>query len=337
MAANLDYQADGTAAFAYSLQALKRPWHGEGTPVDDYMDAAGALKASGTDYVVGLRKLLAVLDEDDGNVNLGTRGVPSHRAIIRTDTHAVLGVASKRYKPIQNAEAALAIEELIKGGLVGFETMGALDGGARWFCAAKILHVPEDVTVADETMERHVVCVNSHDGTGSCTFKPCVTLPVCSNTVAMAMSEKATQFARVKHIGDTEGRLALVPEKLGIVDMRVREFANRGNLLALQKMTDVKFKLFISQLMFPGRSEEDHSTRSNNIMAKLLAIFHDGPGQDLPGRKGTAWGAFNAVTAYNAHFSSLRATGSRIDHVVTGAGAVMNAKAMDLLEELVAA
>ena len=47
-----------------------------------------------------------------------------------------------------------------------------------------------------------------------------------------------------------------------------------------------------------------------------------------------AWGAFNAITAFNAHFSSLRETTQRTTHVVLGRGNALNERAMKLLAEM---
>ncbi len=320
MAANLDFKLDGTSAFAWSKEALHTPWHGEGTPVESHMTVTEALAASGAGFKV--EKCVMSIE--------GTP-VPDYVGLRRADTKEVLGVAKKGYSVIQNEEAARAIEDLIDGGVIRFETMGVLLGGV-FFAAAKILEVPEDVTVADETMERHIMIVNAHDGSKSCTFKPVVTLPVCSNTVRLALDEKSERIARVRHSGDTSAKLALLPEALGVVDNRVRRFAEAGNALAMHKISDADFRRFAEALIFPDRPTL--STRARNILRTIEEIFHNGPGQELDGRKGTAWGAFNAITAFNAHFSSLRETTQRTTHVVLGRGNQLNERAMKMLAEM---
>jgi phage/plasmid-like protein (TIGR03299 family) len=65
---------------------------------------------------------------------------------------------------------------------------------------------------------------------------------------------------------------------------------------------------------FTAQPSEDEQEDGRRIFDKILHNFEEGIGADLPGVKGTAWGAYNAVTQYNT-WERGRSVDSRLNNV----------------------
>lgn len=80
------------------------PWHGLGHVLESSPSCAEALTLAGLDWSVDLQPLFAGDDLID---------VPAHRAVVRSDTGAVLGVVGDDFVPFGNADAFAFFEPLV--------------------------------------------------------------------------------------------------------------------------------------------------------------------------------------------------------------------------------
>lgn len=329
MSANLNFTPAGNPAFAYSRAALERPWHGLGTRVDGYMTAAEALAASGCDYTVKsvplYRKAHEDLDDTPVRVKIGARFAAG---IMREDTGAVFCTVTDRYVPIQNREAAEVLQALIDGGEIKFTTMGALGEGEKFFAAGKVLSAGDECVVPGDVLEKNICVFNGHDASLSLTIKACHTLPVCSNTVGIALKEDGNAI-RVLHLGNVQKRVDMAKSTLGIVRKKASAMQRAYHALAKVKMSDVEFASFVLKAF-----EQKDGELSPQALGKLQHVYwlrENGPGQHIEGRVGTAWGALNAVTAFTSHFAKLRGSNDRLSYTLLGSGAALNQRAEGLL------
>jgi hypothetical protein len=78
---------------------------------------------------------------------------------------------------------------------------------------------------------------------------------------------------------------------------------------------------------------EDWGSRKRRAYEELTWLYQNGPGQELDGRKGTAWGAFNGVTAWTNHVKNHKADvhTDRAHYVLFGTGSNVNQDAATLL------
>ena len=92
-------------------------------------------------------------------------------------------------------------------------------------------------------------------------------------------------------------------------------------------------KDIVSEL-FPS-SSEDVSTRTKNTRDSVLNIYETGMG--LEKFRGTAWGAFNAVTEYADHWKTFKGGESeaRASSIWFGSSAALKQKAYDLVSSVV--
>ena len=80
--------------------------------------------------------------------------------------------------------------------------------------------------------------------------------------------------------------------------------------------------------------EDEASTRMKNRLNDLLELAETGKGTELPGVKGSLWGAFNAVTEYADYYNGKNEN-NRAQSTLFGAGAQMKARAFDAALALV--
>jgi Domain of unknown function (DUF932) len=62
---------------------------------------------------------------------------PNHKATLRSDTGALLGIVGRDYEPLDNRDAFRFLDELI-GSQLHFETAGSLWGGRRVWVLARL-------------------------------------------------------------------------------------------------------------------------------------------------------------------------------------------------------
>jgi hypothetical protein len=149
----------------------ERPWHGLGHVLESAPSCAEALVLAGLNWGVELRPLATTVA--DGGVSIG---VESHRAVMRMDTGAVLGVVGEDFRPFGNADAFAFFEPLVGEGLITLETAGSLragrrvsllaacdTAGARPYSPPPIAPVPEDSTGGSSTGDPARLDLGTHE------------------------------------------------------------------------------------------------------------------------------------------------------------------------------
>lgn len=316
------------------------PWHGIGTPVDKYMTSVEALQLGGLDWDVELVPLQTnEFTTDSGVVIPAGISIPSARGVVRSDKNIVLGSVTKSYRPIQNREAFTFFDGIVGEKLAMYETVGSLRDGRIVWLSAKI---PGEIRVnkTDDITEQYLLLSEWHDGTGALKMLFTPVRTVCNNTLRAALAGTNDYF-RVTHKGDPMAKLEEGREALGFAVNYYKELGTIINQLADREVTQVEVdEVFEKLIPFPTNDEEE-STRSKNKRLKLNELFETGMGNDMPGIKGTAYAALNAVTEYIDHYGTYRAAGgrargdARMDSVLFGTGAAFKQKAFDVVTELI--
>lgn len=161
------------------------PWHRLGTRLDEPATAHEAINAAGLDYEVELTRLVTVNDIP----------IPHKLAVVREDSHAILGVVGNTYRPVQNRECFGFLDAVVADGSLRYHTAGALGKGERVWMLAKL---PDDIRVknSDDITEKYLLLSNSHDGSSSLRVFFTPIRVVCANTLAIA---ERTQLGNLDH------------------------------------------------------------------------------------------------------------------------------------------
>lgn len=301
----------------------EKPWHGLGKEVSSAVNSADAINAAGLNWKVGKHPLVTTVQGQ-------FLTVPDKFAVVREDSRAVLGVVGDVYRPLQNADAFKFFDAVVGEKAAMYHTAGALGEGERIWMLAKL---PGQIrTTSEDVTDKFLLLTNSHDGTSSVTVMFTPIRVVCQNTLNVALSDyKTSTRAKIKHTMALGSRVQDVRKQLGIMSGMFDTFEELSKTLVSRQLTHKEFEDLVkgAGLVTP---EEDGtlSTRAYNIMSEVSRMFDRGRGNDLPGVKHTAWGAFNAIGEYVDYARATRGENdSRTASLLFGSGAKIKQAAWD--------
>jgi phage/plasmid-like protein (TIGR03299 family) len=308
----------------------KPAWHRLGVVVDGTLPAREAFRIAHADFQVAGRP---VFDQD-------MRAIPGYQAITRTDNGKTLSVMAETYTPIQN-EALIRIAEALHED-TSMDAVCVLADGKRVTFTARVRGAEGDVLPGDPVQQYLIGCT-SHDGSipFQLLFSP--VRVVCQNTLSAALGLAASQRHRngsisVRHTKNADALIRRLPE---LVDVRRRQFL--GGLEELKQMAATpcsmaQFRQYIGSVFadqLQGTVNDvrgDKSTARAKVLEDLPAwpavlrkFAGEAIGSDLIASRGTAWGAYQAVTEYMSHECGrakdpLDAARQRLESVYWGQG-----------------
>jgi phage/plasmid-like protein (TIGR03299 family) len=300
-----------------------KPWHKMGNEVMAAQTSAEAIIAAGLNWEVKKEQLYL----KDG------READGAMATMRTDTNKQLGIVGNVYRPLQNKEAFSFFDAVVGEKLAIYHTAGALGAGEVVWMLAKL---PGYIrTIGDDVSEKFLLLTNSHDGTSVVKVMFTPIRVVCQNTLNIALSG-SEKIARLKHCSTMGMRLDYVRETIGLVSSQFTMFEDITRRMAAHQVTSDALKKFVvSSGVVPITADGDKpSSRAYNIMEDVSKMFEYGKGADMPGAKGTLWGAFNAVVEYVDYARSSKGD-NRAKSLLMGSGANVKQKAWDSAVSLI--
>jgi len=300
------------------------PWHGLGTFVGQApVSSEVALRESGLDWSVSKRLMWT-----DG------QPVNTHAAICRDTDDKILGVVGAKYQPLQNTQAFSFLDSLVEDGSMRYHTAGSLRGGQRVWLLGKI---GEHEVVPNDRVDQYLMLYNSHDGSSALRVLWTEVRVVCANTARMALSSaKASDGIAVRHTVNMDRKVAEAAKILGLAKSAAEVTADYHKRLAATAWTDTDFKAFLESLI-PDREtleKGQRNTRRENVREDLFDLWNGKAiGSEIAGVEGTAWAAYNAVTEYVNHHSTVKShkDGLRFENIMFGAGNDLMARANTLL------
>jgi phage/plasmid-like protein (TIGR03299 family) len=283
----------------YSVREV--PWHGEGVILKKHpRTISQALVAAGLDWDV---KQVPVQVRVGGKLHKAP-GVMANVREHKDGEVKLLGVVTKKYKPVQNREAFEFLANLY-GTEMLFETAGALAGGRRVWVLMKL---PEYVEVAGDSYMQYAFVSNSHDGKSS-VLSACTPIRiVCENTERAAI-RSAQRTYMIRHMGDMSTKIAEARNVLGVTINYYEQFKALGDRLGRVKFSDKRAKSTIETIL-PHNEEKGDRAAENVEEARraVMSVFKDGflPGADYDidspdtrgNAAGSAWSLYNAATEY---------------------------------------
>lgn len=311
----------------------ERPWHGLGKELPEAPNTADAIRLAGLDWTVRTEPLFLA----DGRK-------ASHLATVRESDNAILGVVGPAYHPLQNVEAFSFFDPFVESGAAKLETAGSLRNGKRVWVLAKVGH---DVAVSgDDTVRRYLLLSNAHDGTLAARVGFTPTRVVCANTLAVAHDSKASQLLRIMHTKNIVENLEAVQEIVNLANATFEASLEQYKFLASREVNQKDLERYVRNVFGTKTSrtrsrdeegkvvvQELDELRGEKILPIVTSLFESGLGQDLPGARGTWWGAYNAATEYITHQRGPDRE-RRLENAWYGQGAALNRRALDLATQL---
>ena len=259
--------------------------------------------------------------------------VPHRVAIVRDDTHQVLGVVSPSYEPHQYDEWLLgAVANMLDDDLV-IGSAGLLKNGAISWVQ---IEMPENYRVADVEFRPNLLATTSFNGKIATTYKRTVTIVVCDNTRNAALKENSETLT-IRHTANSMLKLADARTALGIVHQMADDFAREIETLLAVKVSDRKFEQFVKTHV-PIRAEESKQavTRAENTRLEFFNLWQNDV-RVAPWR-GTGFGVLQAVNTHRQHLRPTRGETMTVERTMietlTGRTELADIKATELLYSL---
>jgi phage/plasmid-like protein (TIGR03299 family) len=300
-----------TLTMAHQVEKMmyvgETPWHGLGVKLTTPpATTEEAIKVAGLDWVVRKEQLFL----KDG------REVPRF-ATVRSTDNKILGTVGAGYRVMQNRAFAQFFDPFLESGHATIETAGSLRGGSRVWMMAKIKK-PDSVIVkkADDRVAKYLLLAQGHDGSLATFVGLTPTRVVCQNTLsavvpaAAGVKQRADVSAngtlRIRHTANAEAMLLEVKETIDRAERDFEKAAEFFRSLAGKNVRSAKKLREYVDAVFPptaSKKREEAEEAGEKVEDRMLfsqveALFQKGRGNDLPGVKGTAWAAYNAVTEY---------------------------------------
>lgn len=262
-----------------------------------------------------VRKQIFVGTETIRNGQRVFDAVPNKKAIVRSDTGAVLGIFSEDYEPHHYDEWLLANVGYIldtSAGDLGIGSAGVLEGGAVGWVQ---IEMPETVTTAEGVKFRPWFnAFSSLNGKFATTYKTGVTNIVCDNTMRAAQGERSEQY-KIKSTSRSLTRIAEARDALGLVFSVADDFSAEVAELCATDFTNRQFDQLVAQL---APIEADMKPQGIRLATKkrdqLYGLWRND--SRVAPWAGTAWGAYQAVNTYGQHLATVR-VGNRPERNMT--------------------
>jgi phage/plasmid-like protein (TIGR03299 family) len=307
MSANIE-MTDGRANIAYTGQS---PWHRMGQPIKNAFDAETALREANLDWEVEVKPLFfnSALDPD---VFIPEESI-NRKVIRRCDTGDELGTVGPKYVPLQNKEAFTFFDGLFGKGKCRFDTAGYLGNGGRIWLLAKIEDNDPVEVLKGDVVNKYILLTNDHTGQFAviATFTPIRV--VCENTLTLAIADivsgKATDSIRVKHIGNVPNRLEFAGRVLSQAGVFYDEVKHIFQAFAAKQLNGEKTRDYIYNTLYTpamGFEFPEQTKARDKVVNVVEELVETGRGHDIPGVRGTVWGAYNALTEYVDHVKPYR-------------------------------
>jgi phage/plasmid-like protein (TIGR03299 family) len=305
-------------------------WHGLGQYLDSPPTAREAIRAAGLDWRV---KLVDLVTADD-------RKVVTHKAVRRTSDHKVLGVVGPDFEPLQNKDAFAWFDPFIESKGATFESAGSLREGRRVWILAKLNRDPMFVLPGDE-VEKYLLLAHGHDGSLSVHAGFTPIRVVCANTLRMATNHGDSKLLRIKHTKNVRETLQEVQALIDLADSKFEATAEQYRAIARRRIDQKTLRKYVDVVWrIPkkiGQADQDETVEpvAERIHNKVAELFYAGRGSDLPGVRGSWWGAYNAVNEFLAHERGNDAS-RRLDSLWFGQGAALNQRAFNMAVQMAA-
>jgi len=285
-------------------------WHGLGQVWPDAPTPREALERLGLDWEVEQWWLSAHRDEHEDP--LGQR-VPDVVANVRADISEVLGIVSKGYHVIQNAELAEFCELLAEqNDTVHIESAGSIRSGKKVWFLIQGRSFSVRTAKSEDGICPYILVSNGHDGGTAIRCTPTTIRVVCSNTMHAVIPDREHETGRLKrltpqafvacHVGDVRKRVADAKAALGLYGRAIDETRSLMNCLASTSVDTAAVELFFlsaySKMRGPvpsgGKTEEDNAKRER--AAKFIGKCLSNMEIESSLFGGSAWTMLNAFT-----------------------------------------
>ena len=243
--------------------------------------------------------------------------------IFRKDDNSWLGTVSKQYTPMQNSELA---ENIIDASLEVCKNFrgGMLNNGKKIYYQAEL----NSAKIANDTVERFLTILNSHDGSSSIGFGLTNKVVICQNTFHLALRD----VNKFRHTQTASDRVKIAKEQIKFMLNQENILMDDFKRMADTKITESVVKKVVASIF--DLKEEDFTKTSDEISTKKineLTAFKNIMDAEITSHGNSLWGLFNAVTWKTNHHDTKKK--DALENVMIGSGYKRNLQAFNVIME----
>lgn len=218
---------------------------------------------------------------------------PTHVATVREDTGAFLGAVGRGYQVVQPRsfyELAHGMIAEIPGATI--DKALTMKGGAVMGLS---IHIDTREFLPGDPTQLDMVMMTSFNSD-----KPLMGRAISHRWICTNQLPSSTALFTMKHTRFVEHRLDTALKMLGFYAKELDTFDNQMRRLTKARFGDDRAVEWFGSLLPKAKTERSQSIVSNQT-ASFVNLLHHGKGTEIPGVRGSAYGALNALTEYVNH------------------------------------
>ena len=225
--------------------------------------------------------------------------LPGYKALLRSDTGALLNVCKKGYNPMSNASFIRSVGRFADVTNFPIEAIYELEGGKKML---GFLKCTEPFEVGGFEFKDHLMIGNGHDGQTTFFVGNSNMMIRCSNRFA-----RQYRALKVKHSRGLTIGVERIQEEFYNYRKSLRTFYKTLNDFSKVEVSKEIHDSMIARLANLSREERlgqaEISTRKQNIISTIEACFRT----EMADTGHTLFGLFNGLTNYTTHEMSVTA------------------------------
>jgi len=239
-----------------------------------------------------------------------SKKVADRKLMYRSDNGDCLGIFKDGYQGHGYKEWLLDNVKSILSSDLAIGSAGLLkNGGQAWVSIEMEEMFKSQKSGVD--FRPHLLACTSFDGSLATTYKGCIQVVVCDNTLSAGLSEKGKTY-KLKHTKYSQVKIADAREALGIIFELAEDFEQELTRLTEWEITPKQFDNLLD-IVIPVPEDETNKrgiTVANKKREEVTAIYAN---DDRAAQwNGTAFGALQAFNTWNHHFAQVRKGAPRV-------------------------
>lgn len=287
------------------------PWHGLGVQFDELMTAEQAFEAAQLNYEVVKEPVYRRFGDN-------LIAVPDKYITVNMDNQEILGLVGSRYHILQNKDAVEFFDAIMGDTGARFHTAGALGNGEKMWLLAKLPDSYEPLM--GDLIDKYLLFTHAHDGTWEIQARFTDIRAVCQNTVTAGM-KGTKEFMSLKHTAGARDRLAFVGQLMKDMNDHFAAKKEVFQEFAAFRIDDDWIEAYEENIFGPTPTNAVHGRTQNLYQRKVRAFEQNlmgGMGVEIPGVRGTAWGAYNAMIEFADYDYPMRESTDRVQSILAG-------------------
>jgi phage/plasmid-like protein (TIGR03299 family) len=244
-----------------------------------------------------------------------------------------LGVVGRKWTPFQNEASTGLLQGIVDEAEAGLTTVGVLGDGRKTFVSMKLpspMEFISPVTGHPDITDLYLTVFNTHDGTGAMSVVLSPVRVMCANQQRMTERHARSRFS-LRHTGNASAKLAEVRSMLGLTFKYEDVFAAECQSMIDREMAGEEvFAALCDVFNVAGATTEAQASRRTETASMVFEVYRQS--DTVAPFRGTAFGAYNAVTEYADHYMRVRVRGGDDAQAQARAARSLNSAAVDALK-----